>query len=96
VTVRLCATGLDYTIADADSRVVAGSRHAERPYSEYWTLIRSAGGDGTARANPRCPNCGAAVSINMAGQCSYCKARLSSGEFDWVLSQIEQDEVYAG
>jgi len=43
-----------------------------------------------------CPNCGAALNINMTGHCNYCKAKVSSGEFDWVLSRIEQDEVYGG
>jgi hypothetical protein len=32
----------------------------------------------------------------MAGNCTYCKAKVTSGEFDWVLSQIEQDESYGG
>jgi hypothetical protein len=32
----------------------------------------------------------------MAGNCSHCKARVTLGEFDWVLSRIEQDEVYGG
>jgi hypothetical protein len=32
----------------------------------------------------------------MAGDCAYCGARITSGEFDWVLSRIEQDESYVG
>jgi hypothetical protein len=32
----------------------------------------------------------------MAGICEYCESRVTSGQFDWVLSRIEQDEVYAG
>jgi hypothetical protein len=32
----------------------------------------------------------------MAGNCEYCQARVVSGDFDWVLSRIEQDEVYTG
>ena len=27
---------------------------------------------------------------------TYCRAKVTSGEFDWVLSRIEQDEVYGG
>jgi len=34
--------------------------------------------------------------VNMAGYCEYCKAKVTSGEFDWVLSKIEQDEAYHG
>jgi hypothetical protein len=32
----------------------------------------------------------------MTGNCEYCQARIVSGDFDWVLSRIEQDEVYTG
>jgi hypothetical protein len=32
----------------------------------------------------------------MAGNCTHCSARVTSGDFDWVLSRIEQDESYQG
>jgi len=32
----------------------------------------------------------------MAGVCEYCHGKITSGEFDWVLSRIEQDEAYKG
>ncbi len=95
ITVRLYATGLDYTITD-DGKLVSGSKRRPRPYSEYWTLIRGSGTRGASRAEARCPSCGAPVKVNMAGSCEYCSARLTSGEFDWVLSRIEQDDAYQG
>ncbi len=95
ITVRVRATSLDYTLAEGD-RVVAGSRTKERAYTEYWTFIRSAGRTGPTRTELSCPSCGAPLDINMAGVCSYCKAKVTTGEFDWVLSRIEQDEAYAG
>ncbi len=95
LTVRVFATGLDYTVTDG-GRLVTGSRTRERPYSEYWTLIRSAACTGPARADKTCPHCGAPIKINMAGSCEYCEAKVTSGDFDWVLSRIEQDETYAG
>jgi hypothetical protein len=94
VTVRVFATGLDYTLAD-DGRLLRGSRKKERPYSEYWTLIRGSAARGRPRADPACPCCGAPLRIAMAGNCEYCQARVVSGDFDWVLSRIEQDEAYA-
>ncbi len=33
---------------------------------------------------------------SMAGACEHCSAHLTRGEFDWVLSKIEQDESYRG
>lgn len=96
LTVRLFATSLDYTIADDDGRIVGGSRDKPRAYSEYWSLIRSTGKQGAARADGVCPSCGAPLRIEMAGHCTYCRAKVTSGEFDWVLSRIEQDDVYEG
>jgi Tim44-like domain len=95
VTVRLFATSLDYTLAE-DGQLLSGNRSRERQYSEYWTLIRGHGVRGRPRAEPACPSCGAPLKIAMAGNCEYCHARVVSGEFDWVLSRIEQDEAYGG
>jgi hypothetical protein len=96
VTVRVYATSLDFTLEDKSNKVMGGSRSKERRYSEYWTLIRGTNRKGPARTDPVCPSCGAALKINMVGKCEYCNARVTSGDFDWVLSRIEQDEVYEG
>ena len=34
--------------------------------------------------------------VNMAGCREYCRVKVTSGEFDWVLSSIERDESYHG
>lgn len=96
VTVRLYASSLDYTLSDANQQMVSGSRSSERQYSEYWTFIRSRAAKGPARVDPNCPRCGAPLSVNMGGNCNYCQAKVTSGDFDWVLSRIEQDEAYQG
>jgi hypothetical protein len=93
ITVRVFASSLDYTL-NREGEVVAGSRSKERAYSEYWTLIRGSLRTGAPRSDPVCPNCGAGLQINMTGHCAYCKAKVTTGEFDWVLSRIEQDEAY--
>jgi len=95
VTVRVRATGKDYTV-DESGAVRSGDPVRDREYTEYWTLIRSASRRGAAGAEPVCPNCGAALAINQAGECEYCKAKVTRGEFDWVLSRIEQDDSYTG
>jgi len=89
------ASGLDYTV-DEKMKTVAGSLGTKRDYTEYWTLIRSAKRVGAASDALTCPNCAAELHINMAGICEACDAKVTSGEFDWVLSRIEQDEVYRG
>jgi predicted lipid-binding transport protein (Tim44 family)/DNA-directed RNA polymerase subunit RPC12/RpoP len=96
LTVRLWGSGRDYTVRQTTGDVVSGDPKRDRFYSEYWTLIRGAGVKGAPRADKSCPNCGAPLDINMAGQCEHCGAKITSGEFDWVLSKIEQDDSYSG
>jgi len=51
---------------------------------------------GPSRVDAGCPSCGAPLQIEMAGNCVYCRAKVTSGDFDWVLSKIEQDDSYQG
>lgn len=95
-TVRVHATGLDYTIRLGDNAVVGGRRDKERAYTEYWTLVRSATRHGPTRAAPACPQCGATLTMEMAERCGYCGTLVEASTFDWVLSRIEQDEAYVG
>ncbi|MBA2541861.1 MAG: TIM44-like domain-containing protein [Deltaproteobacteria bacterium] len=96
VTVRIWATGKDFTALASTGQVLKGSSTRERKYSEYWTLIRSASRKGAPLAEPKCSNCGAPLQITMAGECAHCNAHITAGEFDWVLSKIEQDDSYRG
>jgi hypothetical protein len=91
ITVRLYASGKDYTIDDAGT-VRGGSRTDRKSWSEYWTFIRGrVAGASDAR---RCPNCGAARGEGQAVLCDYCGGKITTGEFPWILSRIEQDEAY--
>jgi hypothetical protein len=96
LTLRIWGSGCDYTVATKTGSVVGGSRTTPRRYSEYWTLIKSAKAHGTPRLDHNCPGCGVALQVNMGGECEHCGAHMTSGEFDWVLSKIEQDESYRG
>lgn len=96
ITVRIGAGAYDYTV-DESGRVVSGSKVKLRHWSEYWTFIRSKNAKpGPARADLNCPNCAAPLKVNQSGVCEFCGGKITSGEFDWVLSKIEQDESYAG
>ena len=96
ITLRIWAQGYDYTIDDGE-KVVSGSKTNLRNWSEYWTFIRNRKAKpGAARADLNCPNCGAPLKVNNAGVCQFCGGKITSGEFDWVLSKIEQDESYIG
>lgn len=96
ITLRIWAEGYDYTM-DESGRVVSGSKKELRRWSEYWTFIRNRNARPQhARTDLSCPNCGAALKVNATGICQFCEGKITSGEFDWVLSKIEQDESYAG
>jgi predicted lipid-binding transport protein (Tim44 family) len=93
LTVRITAASADYEV-DNEGRIVFGDRTV-RPFTEEWTFQRSVG---VATSNKpgtlenMCPNCGAPVSLTQIGECRYCKATVTSGKFDWVVSRIEQED----
>jgi Tim44-like domain len=96
ITLRIGAEGYDYT-EDSQGRVVSGSKKNLRRWTEYWTFIRNRHAKPThARTDLSCPNCGAPLKVNVTGICEFCGGKITSGEFDWVLSRIEQDESYTG
>jgi hypothetical protein len=95
ITMRIFAQGLDYTV-DGQGRVVAGSNLRLRKWSEYWTFVRNRNATAGSRTDLSCPNCGAGLKVNATGICEFCGGKVSSGQFDWVLSRIEQDESYTG
>jgi predicted lipid-binding transport protein (Tim44 family) len=92
ITVRILAASADYDVDDASGKVVRGNRSVQQ-WMEDWVYQRSSeattkSGAGTLSAH--CPNCGAPLDLDLAGVCSYCKAPIMSGKYDWVLTRIEQ------
>jgi len=62
-------------------------------YTQLYLLVR----DANVLTNPvntftsaGCPSCGAPISVNESGECSYCGATLTNGKFDWVLESVER------
>lgn len=99
VTVRVYASMCDWTERESDGVVVGGSRTDPRVFSEYWTFVRTIGSTRGAVEHTldQCPSCGAPLDqVSAAGVCGYCDSKITGGDFDWVLSRIEQDEVYRG
>jgi hypothetical protein len=97
ITVRVWASAVDVTVHRDSGAVVGGNANVPREYSEYWTFIRSAERRGaSSTADTQCPSCAAPLAINMAGNCEHCGVKVTAGQFDWVLSKIEQDEAYTG
>jgi hypothetical protein len=97
ITLRIYASMIDCT-KDEAGKLITGSASRPRTFTEYWTFVRgrSAQPPKAGAGDLNCPACGAPLKINMAGNCEYCQAKVTAGDFDWVLSSIEQDEAYAG
>ncbi len=101
ITVRIFASMIDYTATET-GKVLGGNTSKPRPFSEYWTFIRRSGLVKKEQANEwdfntkNCPNCGNSLNIGMSGKCEYCGSKITTGEFSWVVSQIQQDESYNG
>jgi hypothetical protein len=92
LTVRVSASAADFEV-DRDDRIVFGDRMV-RPFTEDWTFQRSIGVATTQKAGTlenTCPSCGAPIALNQIGECRYCRAAVTSGKFDWVVSRIEQE-----
>lgn len=91
ITLKIDASAADYT-TDSSGKIIRGDKKI-RPFSEYWTFLRK----GTVKTDDKkgfkantCPNCGAPLQVNATGQCEYCNTIVTSGDYDWVLSEIEQ------
>jgi len=97
LTVRISASAADFEI-DKDNRIVFGDRTV-RSFTEDWTFQRSVGVTTPQKAGTlenTCPGCGAPISLNQIGECRYCRAAVTSGKFDWVVSRIEQEQEWSG
>lgn len=97
VTVRFSARAHDYRVDAKSGAKIAGSEE-EANFAEYWSFMRTRGSQtklnqaGLIEGN--CPNCGAAIAMNQGAKCEHCQALLRSGEFDWVLAEITQEEEW--
>ena len=96
ITVRVFASMIDVNREKATGKLLGGDPNRPRRFSEYWTFIRKVGFQpGPDRAPGSCPSCGGPLDrVNQVGLCEYCGSHITSGDFDWVLAQIEQDESY--
>lgn len=93
ITVRILAACADYDVEVASGKVVRGNKHDMENWQEDWVFQRSSKAttktDG-GTMQQKCPNCGAPLDLDISGVCKYCRAPVMSGDYDWVLSRIDQ------
>lgn len=83
----------DYII-DADTKKVLVGNVNQDVYMIYTlTFMRKAGMKTKEfideKSITNCPNCGAVTKITSSGKCEYCRSIITTGEHDWVLSNLE-------
>jgi predicted lipid-binding transport protein (Tim44 family) len=96
ITVRISAAAADFEV-DPANNIVFGDR-VIRPFAEDWTFQRSVGVATSSKPGTlesTCPRCGAPLQLTQIGECRYCKAAVTSGKFDWVVSRIDQEDGVA-
>lgn len=95
IHVRVEASAVDYD-ADLKTGRRKGAKSSER-FVEYWSFHRRVGAKsikarGAIEGN--CPRCGAELKIVDKTDCTSCGAHVNSGEFDWVLAEITQEQEW--
>lgn len=94
IMVRFFASCADYDIdlSNDKHKVIRGDRSIA-DWAEDWVFQRKSSAvtkPNGGTMSKKCPNCGAPLDLDLAGVCKYCRAPVMSGEFDWVLTRIEQ------
>lgn len=83
----------DYIIDENTRQVIKGDQDT-RYYGKYiLTFMRKVGvktdPSNSNMSTKRCPHCGAPIQITSAGKCEYCDSIITTGEHDWVLSDLD-------
>lgn len=91
--IKLKAVMRDYIIDSNTRQILEGNPNQDQYMSYMLTFMRKAGvktQEGKSnKSTTNCPNCGAPTQITSAGQCEYCGSVITTGEHDWVLSNLE-------
>lgn len=94
LTVVLNSKMVDYIIDENTGNIIKGDTVTDRHSSYKMTFIRTKGiktQEGTSEVKTtNCPNCGAPTEITSSGKCEYCGSVITTGEYNWVLSNLEK------
>lgn len=93
----------DYVIDERTREVVKGDEDREYHMKYILTFTRKFGvmtdSQKSNMSTHKCPNCGAPLSMTISGKCEYCSVIITTGEHDWVLSDLDSikaDTVISG
>ena len=92
LTVCMDVRMIDYIIDEKSGKLLNGSKTADIYTTYLLTFIRRKGIKTTiidgVIANS-CPHCGAPVDSASAGRCEFCRSIIHTGEFNWVLADMQ-------
>lgn len=98
IHVRITASAISYNEdLTTGKRVSGNSDSAKISFTEIWSFSRRPGVKTDTNASVlqgRCPNCGGPVDIVDKAECPQCQSVVNSGQYDWVLAEITQDEEW--
>lgn len=92
VTVYLVSQMIDYQVKESTGEVVYGDKSTRWTMHYLMTFMRSISAV-TRPASEKekgmvCPNCGAHLKGTSFGQCEYCGTVVTTGIYEWVLSDF--------
>ena len=98
IHVRVSASAISYNENLKTGRRVSGnSDSSPTHFTEIWSFSRRPGVQTAPNASVlqgQCPNCGGPVDIVDKAECPQCSSVVNSGQHDWVLAEITQDEEW--
>ena len=93
IVVELHAVMRDYVVDASTNKVLESDPNKDWHMKYLMTFNRKVGTKThpgmSNKSTTNCPNCGAPTEITSAGQCSYCDSVITTGDHDWVLSDIK-------
>ena len=98
IHVRIVASAISYNEDLTTGKRVSGhSSSSPIQFTEIWSFSRRPGVKtqvDSSLLDGACPQCGGSVKIVDRAQCPHCETLINSGQFDWVLVEITQDEEW--
>jgi hypothetical protein len=98
IHVRIAASAISYNEdLTSGKRVSGNSDRTAITFTEIWSFSRRPGAITNVDASVLqgcCPNCGGPVKIVDKAECTQCQSIVNSGQYDWVLAEITQDEEW--
>ena len=93
LTVYIKARMVDYIKDENTNQVLKGDPNRDCFPRYLFTFMRKKGVVTDAavsnKSTTNCPNCGAPTQITSSGMCEYCGSVITTGDYDWVLSDIQ-------